>query len=59
MERCGNYAITYHNMDNKTIVGTFLEEVNDMYLFMDFYGKFAISKSKIENNEISIELIEE
>ena len=58
MEHGDSYLITYHNMDNKTILATFLEEVNGMYLFKDIHGEFAVTKKKIDNKEISVELID-
>ena len=59
MERGNNYLITYHNMDNKKILAMFLEEYNGMYLFKNIHGEFAITKKKIDNHEISLELIED
>ena len=59
MKRGNNYLITYHNMDNKKILAMFLEEYNDMYLFKNIHGEFAITKKKIDNHEISLELIED
>ena len=59
MERGNNYLITYHNMDNKKILAMFLEEYNGMYLFKNIHGEFAVTKKKIDNNEISLELIED
>lgn len=58
MKHGENYLITYHTM-NKTILATFLEEVNGMYLFKDIHGEFAITIKKVNNKEISIELIED
>lgn len=58
MERGNTYLITYHNTNNKTVVATFLEEVNGMYLFKDIHGEFAVTQIKIEKEEISLELIE-
>ena len=58
MERDNNYLITYHNMDNKKILAMFLEEYNDMYLFKNIHGEFAVTKKKIESKEISVELID-
>ena len=59
MERGNNYLITYHNMNDKKILAMFLEEYNDMYLFKNIHGEFAITKKKIDNHEISLELIED
>ena len=59
MERGNNYLITYHNMDNKKILAMFLEEYNGMYLFKNIHGEFAITKKKIDNHEITLELIED
>lgn len=58
--KCGdNYLITYHNMDNKKILGVFLGEYNGKYLFMNINGEFAVTKKKVDNQEISLELIED
>lgn len=54
-----NYLITYHNMNNKTVLAVFIEEVNGMYLFKDIHGEFAVTVKKVESREISIELIED
>lgn len=54
-----SYLITYHNMNNKTVLATFLEEVNGMYLFKNINGEFAVTIKKVTNKEISIELIED
>lgn len=59
MERGNIYLITYNNMNEKTILATFLEEVNGMYLFKDIRGEFAITKKKIKSGEIKLELIED
>lgn len=59
MKHGENYLITYHNMNNKTVLATFLEEINGMYLFKDIHGEFAITTKKVNDKEISIELIEE
>ena len=53
MERGNNYLITYHNMDNKKILAMFLEEYDGMYLFKNMHGEFAVTKKKIDNQEIS------
>lgn len=58
--KCGdNYLITYHNMDNKKILAVFLGEYNGKYLFMNINGEFAVTKKKVDNQEISLELIED
>ena len=59
MERGDNYLITYHNMNNKKILAMFLEEYNGMYLFKNMHGEFAVTKKKIDNHEITLELIED
>ena len=59
MERGNNYLITYHNMDNKKILAMFLEECNGMYLFKNMHGEFAVTKKKIDDHEITLELIED
>ena len=59
MERGNNYLITYHNMNDKKILAMFLEEYNGMYLFKNMHGEFAVTKKKIDNHEITLELIED
>ena len=65
MKHGENYLLTFHNMwqayqmNNKTILATFLEEVNEMYLFKDIHGEFAITKKKISNKEITVKMIED
>ena len=46
-------------MDNKKILAMFLEEYNGMYLFKNIHGEFAVTKKKIDNHEITLELIED
>lgn len=58
MERGNTYLITYNNMDNKTVLATFLEEFNGMYLFKDIHGEFAVTQKKVKSGEITLELIE-
>lgn len=53
------YLITYHTMNNKTVIATFLEEFNGMYLFKDRNGEFAITINKVTKQEITLELIED
>ena len=59
MKHGENYLLTFRNMNNKTILATFLEEVNEMYLFKDIHGEFAITKKKISNKEITVKMIED
>ena len=59
MERGDNYLITYHNMNNKKILAMFLEEYNGMYLFKNIHGEFGVTKKKIDDHEITLELIED
>lgn len=59
MKHGENYLITYNNMTGKTILAIFLEEVDGMYLFQDIHGKFAVTKKRIDSNEISLELIKD
>ena len=58
MEHGESYLITYHNMDNKTTLATFLEEPIGMQVLEDIHGEFAVTKKKIDNKEISVELID-
>lgn len=60
MMECGEtYLITYHNIDDRKILATFLKEVNGKYLFTNINGEFAITKKKIDCKEISLQLIED
>ena len=59
MERGDHYLITYHNMNNIKILATYLEEYNGMYLFKNIHGEFAVTKKKIDDHEITLELIED
>ncbi len=58
MEKGNTYLITYLNAGNKTVLATFLEEVNGMYLFKDVHGEFAVTQQKVKNKEITLELME-
>ena len=59
MKHGENYIITYRNADNKTVLATFLEEFNGMYLFKNINGEFAVTVKKVTNGEITLELVEE
>lgn len=54
-----HYLLTFKNMNNKTVLATFLEEVSGIYLFRDIHGEFAVTSKKIANKDISVELIED
>lgn len=58
MTKGDNYLITYNSM-NKSILGTFTEEANGLYYFFNMTGAFAISQSKIDSKEITLELMED
>lgn len=59
MEYGNNYLITYNNMNGKQILATLLNENDEMYFFLHINGNFAITKRKIEDKEITLELVEE
>lgn len=60
MLKCGEtYLITFNNMDGRKMLATFLAEGKGIYLFRNINGEFALTKNKVDRNEISLELIED
>lgn len=59
MNKGDNYLITYHTMNNKTVLAMFLEEENGIYFFEDINGIFGVSEKKVKSGEITLELVEE
>ena len=58
MKKGDNVLVTY-DLIHKSIVGTFLEDTQDTYLFRNKNGLFAVTKKKVTCGDIAIEIIED
>ena len=54
----GNDYLIKYEIYGKNILATFLEEVDDVYMFRNITGLFGVTKKAIAAGLVSLELIE-